>query len=291
MSEQSINQNALFDWIKTKASEKFKNTGSQTTEQDVQNIVNSIMSNGFSISGSVNGTGSGEGSYVSSSSSEGYSSDISSLKGDLYKTMTLLNEVASHVEDVEARLSSLEIKMRNNSIGGINDWYDGGSIGNNGWDIDEWYKTGDVDTSSIDEIVSINFDLSNVEPDQTGLVFIDVFDSTQVDWFDYSAIDKLSVKTSISFTCNEQPLKGVNVWFLASDFALSDYNYTDCYIENAVGSVGKIKTVNASKTYSSQVLPRSGYCKFLISVEATGTGAANISGKITLNFKANLRAI
>lgn len=116
-----------------------------TDDSDIQGVLNNLFDEGYSVGGSNNGTASGTDSFMNAYSGAGYNDDSALINGDYHKTMGMTDEMATHLQQLEARITALENRMTELSVGGSDvDWYDGGSTGSDDtWGIGSWYEQTD----------------------------------------------------------------------------------------------------------------------------------------------------
>lgn len=117
-------------------------TDDYTDDSDIQGILNNLFGEGYSVGGSTNGSGSGTDSFMNAYSGQGYDDDSALINADYYKTMGMTDDVAAHLQQLEARITALENRMTELDVGGSDiDWYDGGYTGSDDtWGIGNWYE-------------------------------------------------------------------------------------------------------------------------------------------------------
>ena len=283
---QSLNQSAFYDWIKEKASEKFKNSGGTLSDADIADLQSYITSNGYSFSGTTDGSSLPTDGFLSDNSKAGYSEDTSQMKADVYKTMCLVNDVANHLKNVEARLIALENKMSTLSVGGVQNWNDGGSDGtDNNWNVDEWYKSGreDVETAYVEDTVKVDFNFNS------GQKAMYIYRSNLSQLFQYSAIDDLSISVKVSFTGSAKHT-GISCLFEAGRKNDSSQDMQDIIFEDLTLGTKKIRTETYRDSFPKSKLPFNGDCDFDILFYLEGNDYADVTGKVVVEIKADLRA-
>ena len=117
-------------------------------DTDIGSIMKKLFGDGYSASGSTD-------SFMSAYDGLGDSDDKDLMNADQYKNMGMTDAMAEHIQELEARVTALENRLTELSVGGEEvDWYDGGYTGtDDGWGIGDWYEQTDERVSQTEEVI------------------------------------------------------------------------------------------------------------------------------------------
>lgn len=117
-------------------------------DTDIDSIMKSLFGDGYSASDDTD-------SFMSAYNGLGDSDDKDLLSADGYKNAGMTDAMAAHIQELEARITALENRMTELSVGGEEvDWYDGGYNGtDSSWGVGDWYKQTDERVSQTEEVV------------------------------------------------------------------------------------------------------------------------------------------
>ena len=139
-------------------------------DTDVDSIMKSLFGDGYSASDDTD-------SFMSAYNGLGDSDDKDLLSADGYKNAGMTDAMAAHIQELEARITALENRMTELSVGGEEvDWYDGGYNGtDSSWGVGDWYKQTDDRVSEVEEGSEGNVSCNLFEESELGLTVLENF--------------------------------------------------------------------------------------------------------------------
>lgn len=182
-------------------------------DTDIGSIMKKLFGDGYSASGSTD-------SFMSAYDGLGDSDDKDLMNADQYKNMGMTDAMAEHIQELEARVTALENRLTELSVGGEEvDWYDGGYTGtDDDWGIGDWYTQDEERLSETNTAVdggeAISTVLFNCRTDiRKAGQYIDYQKSVLLTAYGYLMSEKRgkifeSASCNVSYACSGQGSKG-----------------------------------------------------------------------------------
>lgn len=268
-------------------------TENYTDDTDIQTILNNLFSDGYSVSDDTD-------SFMSAYSGSGYDDDSALLSSDQYKMMGMTDDMATHIQELEARITALENRMTELNIGGSDlDWYDGGYTGSDDtWGIGSWYEQTDDRISQTEERFEASSEMLNNPETYT----VDVANKkiTEI----YTSINSNGrIFKSVTYSVMVSHLAPKQLWlgtvlnfYLQSEFT-GEENIITKIGEVKFSDVTKTVTENFEKTIIGSSLCNNGICTVKLVCEYISPYnttqetqelfddlIASLNGKITANL-------